>query len=141
MMQLYIKWSKKYTTGIPILDEQQRGLVSLINTFFFHKSDADEGGNIHAVLVPTAMMFRIYIKVHFGTVDKLLRDSGYPAAAEYHAYHERVLKEISRTDRKHKRARDADGFLRYLRTFWQGYISKPERPYVQHLLEYYESSL
>mgnify|MGYP002597985030 CR=1 FL=1 len=53
---LYIVWSDAFDTGVAIIDEQHRGLVSLINTFFYHKGDAEK--DIDRFLVPTAEMFK-----------------------------------------------------------------------------------
>ena len=136
MAALFIVWSKKYETGITILDEQYRGLVSLINCFFFHRNDAN--GDITKVLVPTAKMFKSYVKIYCATVEKLMRDSSYPDLERYEILHQEMIHHIQVMDSKYKKARDAQGFLTFLKEYWLDAIEHQEKEYLDHLTEYYQ---
>lgn len=135
MDNLFIVWSSEYETGITILDEQCRGLVSLINSFFFHRGDAS--GDIHRILVPTADMFKSYVKINCRTVEKLMADSQYPELKKYQGLHEEMIENIRRMDRKYRHARDAQGFLNYLKNYWLATVQHHEKEYLGYLTDYY----
>lgn len=135
MKPLFIVWSKEYETGIDILDEQYRGLVGLINSFFFHSDDAF--GDIEKILIPTAEMFKSYAKINFLTVEKLMADSCYPDLEKYQTIHQEVLRNIDVMDRKCRSNRDAQGLLDYLKEYWIQTVQHNEIEYLDHLLKYF----
>lgn len=138
MKTLSIVWSGKFKTGIPILDEQYRGLVSLINSFFFHREDAAK--DIEKILVPTAEMFKAYARINFLTVEKLMREAGYPELEEYRHRHRKILAEIHRVDRSCRAARDARQFLDFLKEYWAGSVKGLSAEYITFLREHYVPS-
>lgn len=134
MNTLFIVWKKEYETGIGILDEQHRGLVSLINSFFFHRDDREL--DINRILVPTAEMFKAYAKINFMTVEKLMADSGYPNLEKYKGIHAEMLYDIEVNDRIYKNNRDIHGFLQYLKEYWIQTAQHHEQEYIEYLLHY-----
>ena len=135
MGALYIIWSDKYATGIPILDEQYRGLVSLINSFFYHRADADK--DIERVLVPTAEMFKGYARINFYTVEKLMIEADYPDVEKYGEKHREIMENILRVDRMCRAERDAQQFLDFLKEYWVRSVEELSAEYIGYLQEYY----
>lgn len=136
MRVLFIVWSDRYKTGITILDEQLRGLVSIINSFFFHRGDVNI--DINRILVPTVQMFIAYVKINCLTVEKLLRESGHPDLEKYIKMHEDMIAHIISEDSKYKRRRDADGFLNFIKDYWLGTIRRNGMEFLDYLREYYK---
>lgn len=139
MVKLYIVWLKEYNCGITILDEQHRGLVSLINSFFFHKDDAER--DINAFLVPTAEMFKNYIKINYNTLKKLLIDSDYDKIDDFYKQQHEIMHTIDREDLKYRRNRDADGLLNFLKTYWLKHARCTNYDYLRHIREYYGDTI
>ena len=135
MKYLFIVWSDSYKTGISILDEQFRGLTSLINSFFFHKADAT--GDIERVLVPTMEMFKSYVKINFVTIEKMMDTSAYPETKKYKEVHQEILDNIIAFDKKCREERDADKILKYLKDYWLETIRQNSAQYVPYLLDYF----
>lgn len=135
MENLFIVWNPKYETGITILDEQHRGLVSLINSFFFHRDERDD--DIYKVLVPTAEMFKSYVKINFTTIQKLMKLSGYPGLRNYQLIHEEIINNINIMDAKYRKNRDAQGFLQYLKEYWLETINNHDNDYIEYIVSYY----
>lgn len=133
MQMLYIVWRDSYSTGIAILDDQLRGLTSVINSFFFHREDAD----IAPVLVPTAEMFKSYVKINFLTVEKLMEKSGYPELEQYRLRHAKIYATIERLDRIARAKRDAKMFLGVLKHYWFRSVRMLSAGYLDHLRAYY----
>ncbi len=134
-MELFIVWSDKYATGIPILDEQLRGLVSLVNCFYFHRADADK--DIECVLVPTAEMFKSYARLHFYTVEKLMALSGYPDVEKYAKRHRTIMDSILRMDMICRSKRDAQQLLDFLKDYWLSSVRELSSEYIEYLRCYY----
>ena len=133
---LFIVWKSKYKTGIDIIDEQHRGLVSLINTFYFHKADAS--GDINTFLVPVADMLKSYAHLYYLTLERLLRQTAYLGAEEQIALHKDILRRLEWEDHLRRSERDADGLLVYLKDTWNVFLNNPEPDYIRHLKEHYE---
>ena len=135
MLALYIVWNECYETGIPILDDQLRGLVSLINTFFFHKADADK--DINRILVPTATMLKSYAHFYFLTLEKLMVEAAYPDIESETVRHKEIMRTVEETDLKYRVARDADGFLGFLKQYWNEHACRVERPDIAFIKQYF----
>ena len=134
MQALYIVYNDSDNTNIPIIDEQHRGIISIINTFFFHKADAKS--DIDKFLVPSAEMLKHYASLHFLTLERLMAESSYPYLEEEEERHKSMMKEIQNTDIKYRAARDADGFLNFLKKYWHKHACKPDSGYIKHIKTY-----
>ena len=133
MAHLFIRWDDSYSTGLTILDEQHRGMVSLINSFFFHKNDPF----IERILVPTALMTMNFAKIHFLTEQQLMEEAAYPGLEEHIKAHERLYYDLIKTEKESRAARDADGFLAFLKTWWLSHNEQYDRPYIPHLKAFF----
>jgi len=133
MGNLFIRWDDVNRTGLSIIDEQHRGLASLINSFYFHKNDPF----IERILVPTALMTINFAKIHFLTEQQLMEEAAYPGLEEHTAAHEELLKELLIVEKKSRQARDADGFLDFLKGWWLGHVNQHDRLYIPHLQAFF----
>ncbi len=135
MEPLYIVWRDEYDTGIPVLDEQMRGLVSLINSFYFHRADASR--EIERVLVPTAEMFKSYVQINFFTLEQLMDQAGYPELEKYRELHRVILRSIAKKDAIYRAQRDVDGLLIFLKKYWLATVRANTAHYLDYLREYF----
>lgn len=135
MTPLYIVWSEDYDSGVKILDEQHRGLVSIINSFFFHKSEADE--DIHLFLVPTSEMFKNHVKINYLTLKQLLLESRYEKMKEFCDMYLKIINSINRVNMDQRRVGDPDGLLAFLKSYWIDYAKRTDLEYIRHIKNYY----
>ncbi len=127
---LFIHWKEElHATGIPIIDEQHRVLVGLINSFYNHKTDQD----IDRILVPTAMMTLSFAKIHFITEEEVMREAQFPGLEEHMAEHRTLYKNLVRTELKCRAVRDTDTFLEFLKDWWVNHANGYDRGYVEHV--------
>lgn len=133
MGHLFIRWDDINKTGLTIIDEQHRGLVSLINSFFFHKNDPF----IERILVPTALMTINFAKIHFLTEQRLMKESKYPDLEEHATVHEKLYQDLIATEKKCRQTRDADSFLEFLKTWWLEHVNRYDRRYVPYLKDFF----
>ena len=133
MGYLLIRWADVHKTSLTIIDEQHRGLVSLINSFFFHKNDHF----IERILVPTALMTINFAKIHFLTEQQLMEEAEYPGLEEHARAHEKLYRDLIAAEKKCRQAKDADGFLNFLKSWWLDHINEYDRRYIPHLKNFY----
>ena len=134
-MLCYIVWSENYDSGISILDEQQRSLVSIINTYFFHK--AETGIDTNMCLLPITNMFKYQVKIHFMTLEQMLLQSEYDNMEGFYAHQYEVFGSIKREERACRIHEDADGLLEFLKKYWLGHAQRTSHLYARHLMPLY----
>jgi hemerythrin-like metal-binding protein len=133
---LLIVWNESYMTGIGIIDEQHRGIVSITNSLHFAmytRGDED-------LLRSTAEMVMGYTHMHFKTEIEMLEESAYPRLKEHRAQHDHIIADGERIFQSClKGGGDPAPFLDYLKGWFTGHIIHEDKAYSGHLLEYIHS--
>lgn len=129
MHHLYIKWDDGYNLGIPIIDEQHRGIVSTINTYHFFVVS----GKAAAALKPTLITLDQYTKSHFITEEGLLEQTEYPEIESHKKLHENLSKKMIEIAREAAQEKDYDIVLTFLRKWWLDHIRKEDVKYALHV--------
>ncbi|HDL18487.1 MAG TPA: bacteriohemerythrin [Bacteroidetes bacterium] len=126
---LYIVWSEINKLGIPIIDEQHRGVISTINSLHYFILT----GHGQEIVKPTLIMLEQYVDVHFKTEEALLTEANYPALEEHIALHKGFIEKIKKLSTDPNRNMDSDLVLKFLKEWWLGHINKEDRKYVPFL--------
>lgn len=129
MRNLLIVWTDINDTGIPIIDQQHYGIVSIINSLFFfiqHKQGND-------ILTPTTIMIEQYTKIHFATEEKLLKDTGYLDFDRHKKMHDSLIEQSLRIAGESKLGKDPFNYLVFLKNWWTAHINKQDRLFIDHL--------
>jgi len=80
-----ISWSDRLSCGIPLIDEQHKGLVALVNEMFNHVTGNEEEEYIYFnKVIQEAVQ---YIKIHFATEERLLLTTQIPGYAMHKKAH------------------------------------------------------
>ncbi len=123
---LYIIWNDDNKVGIPIIDEQHRGIISTINSLYYFI----QSGHGKVVLKPTLVMLQEYTVVHFATEEKLMVEARYPAIEEHMVLHKKLVKETNKISFKANREKEPDIILKFLKEWWLNHIRKEDRKYI-----------
>jgi len=127
---LYIIWDDENNVGIPIIDEQHRGIVATINSFYYFIQE----GQGRDALKPTLSIIEQYTCIHFKTEEKLMKQAGYPGIERHILLHQKLMKrtrEIAREALSHK---DPVTALLFLKEWWISHINREDKlysPYVR----------
>ncbi|MCL2830528.1 MAG: bacteriohemerythrin [Betaproteobacteria bacterium] len=132
---LFIKWNEHNETGIALLDEQHRGIVSIINTFFYMMSCGTDNRVLYSSIGDT---LKKYSHIHFITEEAFLKDSGYEDAEAHKELHRKYALEIERNERESVSDNDPGPLLEFLKKWWTKHINEEDRLYVPHLRDYYQ---
>ena len=127
---LYIKWQKSNETGIPLIDEQHRGIVSIINTFYYMMGKRMDNHMLYSCISDT---LKNYSRIHFITEEGFLETAQYEEL-EYHKSLHRILTlEIERIEIQGIKDNDAKPLLDFLKKWWHEHINDKDQLYAPFL--------
>lgn len=131
MNNLYIFWSDIHATNIPVIDEQHRSLVGIINTlyFFMREQMAPE------ITMPVVFMLDKYAQIHFQTEEYILELTEYPNIKEHKKLHEDYSARIRTLSSKSKQTLEPDELLAFLKDWWIRHINRDDRGYSSYVLQ------
>ncbi|MDR0826543.1 MAG: bacteriohemerythrin [Desulfovibrio sp.] len=134
MTPLCIKWTDKFNIGVTMLDEQHRGLVSIINSFYYHKSDAV----VERFLAPTADTLFAFCRIHFMTEEAMMEEAEYPELEDHRKVHRDTFSTLEKLRYECSRDKDPDRFMQFLKDYWNQHVNDYDRRYVKTLHEYFD---
>lgn len=127
---LYIKWNDENNLGVPIIDEQHRGWVSLVNTYHFVLL---RGKGFEIVNRNRAIVIQHYAEIHFRTEEALMREVGYPGIDKHIDAHKGLMKKIQGTVQEVIATGDPLEALKFLREWWLEHINGVDREFCEYV--------
>ena len=121
---IYIVWNERNNLGIPIIDEQHKGIVSIINTLHYYV----QAGHGQEILKPTMIMLEQYVIIHFKTEETLMVEANYPAYEEHIILHKELLRKTNMISLGVNNE-DSHMVLKFLKEWWLGHINIEDRKY------------
>jgi hemerythrin len=124
-----IVWKPEYNLGIPIVDEQHRGIVAIINSLFYSMQ------NKHGedVLIPINGMVTDYTRIHFKIEEDFLEKCNYPKLKEHKEFHKELIDKLNMVGRKSLRQHDPKEFFDFLKEWWIDHICDKDRAFLEYL--------
>ena len=120
---VFIAWKPEYELGIPIADEQHRGIVSTINSLYY----AMRNKQGEKLLQPVIGMVVEYTRIHFEIEVAILRQCGFPDAEHHNQLHSELFDTLMRVGRKSAWDRDPHSFMEFLKAWWISHICDKDR--------------
>ena len=130
---LLITWEPSNEIGIRIIDEQHRGIVSVINAFAF-SIRRDQKADLHLNTIFT--MVDCYTKLHFSTEEEFFSVAGYPEAKEHKELHIALISKSFSVAAQSIRLRDPNIYLQFLKEWWMEHINTSDRAYAPLVRKY-----
>ncbi|MDR2941456.1 MAG: hemerythrin family protein [Treponema sp.] len=126
---ILIVWEPSYNLGIPIVDEQHRGIVSTINSLCY----AIQYRHGNEMLRPVIGMVTEYTRIHFEIEEDFLKKCGYPNLEDHRKLHEELTNALSHTSHDSIWNKDPQEFLEFLKKWWINHICKEDRVFSHYL--------
>ena len=126
---VFIVWKPEYNLGIPVIDEQHRGIVTTINSLYYALQH-QLGENL---LKPVIGMVNEYTRLHFAIEEDFQAKCGFPGAERHHGWHLELLNKLSRVGRKSQWDHDPHSFLEFLKEWWIVHICEQDRVFRDYL--------
>ena len=126
---ILIVWKPDYNLGIPIVDEQHRGIVSTINSLCY--AIQNKQGN--QILQPVTSMVTEYTRIHFELEEDFLQKCGYPNLEAHRTLHKELTNALSHVSKESIWNRDPQEFLDFLKDWWINHICKEDLVFTHYL--------
>ncbi len=124
---MLFEWKCEYTSGIPIIDEQHRGLLAALNSLHYAIVN-DFGDNM---LEPTIEMVKAYALTHFMTEEILFAQHGYPDAEQHAELHRKLTDTIFDVGQESVLNQDPNHFLQFLKNWLNQHIIVEDRKHCE----------
>ncbi len=115
---LFIVWNPKYNIGIPIIDEQHRGIVTTINSMYF----GIKNHFIAQTFEPVIHTMIDYTRIHFKIEETFMEKLDIVYAKRHHELHEELLGQLIYTGDQSQLNRNPHQFLDFLKGWWISHI-------------------
>ena len=130
----FFRWKSDYSVRIDIIDEQHKKLLALINelyTAFTNKTDTVVMQKILDSLID-------YTNYHFGTEEKLFKESGYLLENEHIQLHKKFVEQLTGFLEEFKSGKlfVTSRLMNFLRNWLINHIQKEDQKYSIHISEY-----
>jgi len=126
---LFIVWKPEYDLGIPIIDEQHRGIVTTINSLFYAMQNK-HGEN---VLKPVIGMVTEYTHIHFEIEENFLRKCGFTDVEKHSELHNELKRALSNVGNKSMWEHNPQEFLEFLKNWWIDHICNKDRVFRDYI--------
>lgn len=125
--KLLITWNPVSEIGIPLLDEQHRGIVSIINSFDYSiRSSKELEFNLNAIF----MIVDCYSRLHFTAEEDFMRSAGYHDLENHINEHSRFTNQSFAFVSQSMRLRDPNIYLDFLLNWWKMHMNNSDKKYV-----------
>ena len=128
---IFIVWKPEYLLGIPVIDEQHRGIVTTINSLHF----AMQHKHGEQMLQPVIGMVNAYTKIHFDIEEEFHKGCNYPDLKQHHEMHNDLLKQLSSVGKESLYNNNPQQFLEFLKNWWIDHIREKDRLFRDYILE------
>lgn len=127
----FFDWNGKLETGIAIIDEQHKKLVSLVNELH----EAMRNRKAKDVVARILRELGDYTNYHFSVEEKAFEKYGYPQKVEHEKLHADLIAQLGELTRKHAKGELAISIdvLDFLTQWVTNHIMKEDMKYVPFL--------
>ena len=126
---LFIKWKPEYDLGIPIIDEQHRGIVTIINSLHY----GIQNQYIDDMLNPIIDTINDYTKIHFQIEEDFLKRSDFPNLEYHHELHGELIDKLKIIGKKSVFSQDSHQFMGFLKKWWIDHICHEDQLYKEYI--------
>jgi len=120
---VFIIWKPEYNLGITIIDEQHRGIVSIINSLHF----GTQCSYVKDILTPTIAMLRHYALMHFQTEEYFYETINIADINNHHRLHQEYTLKLDKIESKSTLDKDTYHLMGFLKEWWINHICEEDR--------------
>ena len=91
----HVSWSKSYSMGIKLIDDQHKGLIDFVNDLFNHSTGKED--EERAYFKDVIQIAVSYAKTHFATEEKYMLATKFPNYAEHKKVHDEFILTVVKT--------------------------------------------
>jgi len=127
---LFIIWQECNNTGIDLIDEQYRRIVSIINTLYYSVAIGKGNNKLYSQMLDTLYN---YSNIHFMTEEGILETCEYKNIKKHKELHKKLLIDMEQISHITIAANDPSPLLEFLKKWWLEHINNEDRLYASYL--------
>ena len=128
---LLVVWRSEYNLGIPIIDEQHRGIVTAINSLYYGMQNK----YTKIILAPIADMVSNYTHIHFGIEEAFLEKYNFAGIQHHRQLHKELIDTLFKVRQESTWNQDPSHFLEFLKRWWIDHICDKDRVFRDYLFK------
>ncbi|QQO09105.1 bacteriohemerythrin [Breznakiella homolactica] len=130
-----VEWDDRFSVGIPLVDDQHRGLVKMTNDLYTGCRLGDDAAR--AFFLKTIHEAVDYVKLHFDTEEKILRKISYPDYSVHKKQHEDFVMEVLNEVKNFQDGKKfvPNTFVRFLRDWVLTHIAVSDKQYADYIIQ------
>lgn len=126
---LKLEWTAGLELGVPILDEQHKKLLEIVNDLYVARFEQDRQ-KIDDVLNELSH----YIKIHFATEEALMTQANFEGLEEHKLEHARMIQKVKLFSKTHAKGADIANELQLLLNSWLlDHTVRTDKHYGEHI--------
>ena len=127
----YVDWDDDFSVDVPLMDEQHKKLITMINDLFQRCLSGSTSTNLtFAMAVKEAAD---YAKTHFRIEEEYLEKVGYPGLPDQKREHESFMTEVLTTFEKYKKGEAVPlDLVRFLKKWLLNHIAVADKKYTPY---------
>ncbi|MCL2059084.1 MAG: bacteriohemerythrin [Oscillospiraceae bacterium] len=129
---IFITWKPEYDLGISIIDEQHRGIVTIINSLHY----GIQNHYIADMLIPIIDMMYDYTKIHFKIEVDFLERCRFPDLDAHMGLHKELTDKLAVIGKRSVLEHDPFRFMDFLKKWWMDHICIEDRMFKEHVMKY-----
>ena len=128
-----VVWSKKYSVGIELIDNQHRELVNLTNELF--QACLSPEKELETTFKETMSRMVEYVRFHFATEADYLKKINFPGYQNHIMLHDQLVKKILDAVKDYNDGKKyvPNSFVRTLKDWVFGHIAVYDQIYASHV--------
>ena len=126
---VFIVWKPEYLLSIPIIDEQHRGIVTIINSLHYGM----QSDYVKNMLAPIIDMMYSYTHIHFQIEENYLQKIHSPSADRHKTLHLELASKLTQAQRDSLMDKDHHQFMDFLKQWLINHICKEDLIFLEHL--------
>lgn len=127
---IFIVWSPQYNLGIPIIDEQHRGIVTTINSLHF----AIQNHYIQKTFASIIRMMNDYTRIHFKVEEAFFEKVDFAHASRHRELHDELMEQLLYTGKQSLLNRNPHQFMDFLKSWWISHICNEDLLFRDYLI-------
>jgi hemerythrin len=133
-MANFIEWEERYSTGIPVIDDQHKELIALTNDLYESCLGGEQAAGVEFKKALHAAVD--YVRTHFTFEERLLEQKHYPYLDWHKAQHANFIKQILEDAKRFDRGEAfvPNNFVRFLRDWILSHIALADKSYANYIL-------
>lgn len=132
---LIVEWDKRYSVGIPLIDEQHKALIQNANTLY---QGCRAGGDDERTAYFNRAVKSVvdYVTYHFSAEEKMLERIRYPELQRHKKQHETFVQKLLDDVKEYGEGKKfvPNNFVRFLRDWILSHIAVEDTKYARYLM-------